>query len=275
MTKRVAAIHDLAGIGRCSLTAIIPVISAMGIQCCPVPTAILSTHTGGYTGFSFLDMTDELKKYIAHWKELNEKFDAIYTGFLGSAAQISLVNDFITDFNHDSCLLMVDPVLGDNGKAYATCDAVLCGKMCELAKRAYIMTPNLTEAAILLGKDYNSAPSDEEGLEKWLRQLSALGPEQIVLTGLNNGPDKLTVAVYDRSVGSAQFLYGERVGGDYPGTGDIFTSVLLGGLLNGNTLSDSARKAMDFVRDCVKYTYDMKTTVREGLLLEPMLKLLM
>ena len=275
MVKRVAAIHDLAGIGRCSLTVITPVISAMGIQCCPVPTAILSTHTGGYTGFSFLDMTEELKRYIRHWKELNERFDAIYTGFLGSAEQISLVDNFITDFNHDECLLMVDPVLGDNGKAYATCDAVLCGKMYELAKRADILVPNLTEAAILLGEDYSSAPSDEEGLENWLRRLSDLGPKQIVLTGLNEGKDKLKVAIFDKSVGSAEFLYGTKVGGDYPGTGDIFASVLLGGLLNGGTLSECTRKSMDFVHDSVKFTYEAGTTPREGILVEPMLKYLM
>jgi len=275
MVKRVAAIHDLAGIGRCSLTVITPVISAMGIQCCPVPTAILSTHTGGYTGFSFLDMTEELKRYIKHWKELDERFDAIYTGFLGSAAQISLVDEFITDFNHDECILMVDPVLGDNGLAYATCDSVLCGKMYELAKRADVLTPNLTEAAILLNEDYSSAPTDEEGLENWLKRMSELGPKQIVLTGLNDSENRLKVAIYDKSVGQAQFLYGERVGGDYPGTGDIFASVLLGGLMNGKSLSESTRKSMDFVRECVAFTYEQKTTPREGILVEPMLKYLM
>ncbi|NLD87504.1 MAG: pyridoxamine kinase, partial [Clostridiales bacterium] len=268
MIKRVAAVHDLAGLGRCSLTAIIPILSAMGVQCCPVPTAILSTQTGGYSDYSFFDMTEELKPYIEHWKSRNERFDSIYTGFLGSADQISMVNDFIRDFRHEDCIVMVDPVLGDNGEAYATCDALLCSKMYELAKCADIITPNLTEAAILLGESYSNAPTDEKGIKLWLKRLSDLGPRHIVITGLSKGKDKLAVAVYDKSTGNAALLSGNKVGGDYPGTGDIFASVLLGGLLSGGDLFKCTRQAMDFVHDSVKYTFECGSPVREGLLFE-------
>ena len=151
-TPRVAAIHDMSGFGRCSLTVAIPVLSAMGVQCCPLPTAYLSTHTGGFTGYTFLDMTDELPKTAAHWAELGIHFDAVYTGFMGSEAQMDLAADFVRTFRRDrSTIFICDPVMGDHGKIYKTYTPAMCAGMTRLVELADVIVPNLTEAAVLLG----------------------------------------------------------------------------------------------------------------------------
>ena len=155
-TPRVAAIHDMSGFGRCSLTVAIPVLSAMGVQCCPLPTAYLSTHTGGFTGYTFLDMTDELPKTAAHWAELGIHFDAVYTGFMGSEAQMDLAADFVRAFRRDrSTIFICDPVMGDHGKIYKTYTPAMCAGMTRLAELADVIVPNLTEAAVLLGEDHS------------------------------------------------------------------------------------------------------------------------
>ena len=160
LTPRVAAVHDLSGFGRCSLTVAIPILSAMGVQCCPLPTAFLSTHTGGFQGFTFLDMTEEMPRVSAHWKGLGIRFQAVYSGFLGSARQIGVVSDFIRDFRTPETLIVVDPVMGDDGRAYQTCTPDLCAGMAQLAEEADVITPNLTEAAFLLGQSYKDLAKD-------------------------------------------------------------------------------------------------------------------
>ena len=150
-TPRVAAIHDMSGFGRCSLTVAIPVLSAMGLQCCPLPTAFLSTHTGGFEGFSFLDMTDEMPKVAAHWKTLDLDFQCIYSGFLGSERQIRIVSEFIREFRKPDTVVVVDPVMGDHGQVYQTYTPAMCEGMVHLAEQVDVIVPNLTEAALLLG----------------------------------------------------------------------------------------------------------------------------
>ena len=162
-TPRAAAIHDLSGFGRCSLTVAIPILSAMGVQCCPLPTAFLSTHTGGFEGFTFLDMTREMPKVTAHWQSLDLRFDAIYSGFLGSARQIGVVEDFIYTFRRKNTIVVIDPVMGDDGRAYQTYTAEMCEGMCRLSALADVITPNLTEAAFLLGRPYESLPGVADG----------------------------------------------------------------------------------------------------------------
>ena len=159
-TPRVAAIHDMSGFGRCSLTVAIPVLSAMGVQCCPLPTAFLSTHTGGFQGFTFLDMTEEMPRVAEHWKSLGLTFSAIYSGFLGSERQIGIVADFIREFRTPGTVVVVDPVMGDDGQAYQTYTPAMCGGMARLAELADVITPNATEAAFLLGLDYRELPTD-------------------------------------------------------------------------------------------------------------------
>ena len=160
--KRVAAIHDLSGFGRASLTAIIPILSSMGVQVCPLPTAILSNHTGGFDTFSFVDFTDHMQDYIDHWKELKIDFDCIYSGFLGSERQIEIVSGFIDDFGTKDNMVVIDPVLGDNGNLYSTMDQGLVEGMKHLVTKADIITPNFTEVSLLLGEEYKQTTTDEE-----------------------------------------------------------------------------------------------------------------
>ena len=179
-TPRVAAIHDLSGFGRCSLTIVIPVLSAMGIQCCPLPTAYLSTHTGGFTGNTFLDMTGELEKAMAHWEGLGLTFEAVYTGFMGNARQMALAAEFIRAVRTPGMLAVVDPVMGDHGKLYRTYTAEMCRAMKTLAGAADVIVPNLTEAAILLDVPYGSLSPTEESFH---RTAEALG-----MRGRRSGP---------------------------------------------------------------------------------------
>ena len=163
-TPRCAAIHDLSGFGRCSLTIVIPVLSAMGVQCCPLPTAYLSTHTGGFPGYTFLDMTEAMEAAAAHWADLNIDFRAIYSGFMGSRRQLEITADFIRAFRRDHTLVVVDPVMGDHGRPYRTYTPEMCRAMADLAARADLITPNLTEAALLLGEPYRDLSGDEGAL---------------------------------------------------------------------------------------------------------------
>ena len=273
---RCACIHDLAGLGHCSLTAAIPILSVMGIQACPVPTAVLSSQTDGYSGYSFLDMTPELPAYIAHWASRRERFDGIFTGFLGSHAQLALVEDFIRTFRGADTLVVVDPVMGDDGAVYDTYTGDLCAGMARAASLASVITPNLTEAAQLLGESYADAPRDPEGLMAWAVRLTREIAPQAVITGVpSEDGAELRMAVCVR--GEASILTRPRVGtdtpcgGSYPGTGDVFASVLTGALLRGDSLTAAAARAADFTSACVLRTAGAGTPREEGLLLEPML----
>ena len=179
--RRVAAIHDISGFGRCSLTVIIPTLSAMGVQTCPVPTAVLSTHTGGLGDVAMRDLTDFIPAALEHYKNLHLDFDAVYTGFLGSQAQIDHCLEFFKAF--PKALIVVDPVMGDHGKPYKTCDKALQQRMGELVRAADIITPNLTEAYILLGQDYDFGPMTHSHAKSLLARLSEKGPSMVVITG--------------------------------------------------------------------------------------------
>ena len=180
--KKVAAIHDLSGYGRASLTVVIPILSTMGIQVCPLPTAVLSTHSK-FKGFHFVDLTVHMEAIIKHWKELGLEFDAIYSGFLGSHEQTEIVEMFIKEFRKENQLVVIDPVLGDNGKIYTPLSTKMVDEMKELIKSADIITPNLTEATLLLDKEYKTTVSIDE-IKSWLRQLAEKGPETIIITSV-------------------------------------------------------------------------------------------
>lgn len=181
-TRRIAAVHDLSGVGRVSLMVVIPILSTMGFDVCPLPTAILSNHTQ-YPEYSFLDLTDEMPKMIAGWKKLEIEFDAIYTGYLGSPRQIQIVSGFIDDFRREDTLIVVDPVLGDNGRLYAGMTKEMVLEMRVLARRADVLTPNLTELFALLDRPYQHECSDEL-LKEALKALSAQGPDTVIITGV-------------------------------------------------------------------------------------------
>ena len=273
-TPRVAAIHDMSGFGRCSLTVAIPVLSAMGVQCCPLPTAFLSTHTGGFTGFTFLDMTEEMPKVAAHWQELDLRFHAIYSGFLASERQIGIVSDFIRTFRRSDTLVVIDPVMGDDGKAYQTYTSALCSGMTHLAELADVITPNLTEAAFLLGRPYDQLPQEEYGLQELVRELGLHGRRSVVLTGVSLSPGKTGAMCFDAKTSRTETVQVDMIAHPLLGTGDIFASVLTGALVRGDTLFSAAAQAADFVRACAVHTAAQDLPLREGVDFEPMLGLL-
>lgn len=273
-TPRVAAIHDMSGFGRCSLTVAIPVLSAMGLQCCPLPTAFLSTHTGGFEGFSFLDMTDEMPKVAEHWGTLNLDFQCIYSGFLGSERQIQIVSDFIRDFKQPDTVVVVDPVMGDHGKVYQTYTPAMCEGMAHLAEQADVIVPNLTEAALLLGIPYGALPKGEAGCREIVERLSLDGRRSVVLTGVSAAPDLTGAMCFDASAGQIKNVQVRRIPREFYGTGDVFASVLAGALVKGHTLPEATRQAVDFVRACAERTAEQDLPLREGVDFEPLLGLL-
>ena len=271
-TPRVAAIHDLSGFGRCTLTVAIPILSVMGVQCCPLPTAYLSTHTGGFTGYTFLDMTDELPKVTAHWAGLGLDFSAIYTGFMGSGAQLALAADFVRTFRRGGDTLFIcDPVMGDHGRIYKTYTGEMCAGMARLAESADVITPNLTEAAVLLGEEYGRLATDEAGYRDAVRRLSLGGRRSVVLTGVSLQKGRIGACVFDREDGKTDFVFDDFVGKEFHGTGDVFASVLTGALVNGAPLRRAAALAAAFVRECALHTLPQNLPAREGVDFEPVL----
>ncbi len=268
-TPRVAAIHDLSGFGRCSLTVALPILSAMGVQCCPLPTAFLSTHTGGFEGYTFLDMTDEIPRISAHWKSLDLRFDAVYSGFLGSERQIDLVSSFIRDFRGDG-IAVVDPVMGDHGQIYRTYTPAMCSGRVRLAEAADVIVPNKTDAALLLGVPYDALPSEEETVER----LSLAGRRSVVLTGASSQEGRIGAVFFDASAGSVRRVETRRVDREFHGTGDVFASVLTGALVRGESPIDAVRQAVEFVRACAERSDAERIPMREGVDFEPLLGLL-
>lgn len=273
-TPRVAAIHDMSGFGRCSLTVALPILSAMGIQCCPLPTAFLSTHTGGFQNFTFLDMTDELPKVSAHWKSLGLDFQAVYSGFLGSERQISMVADFLQAFRKPDTIAVVDPVMGDHGAVYQTYTPAMCDGMARLSELADVITPNLTEAALLLGIPYQNLPTGEDGCREIVERLSLNGRRSVVLTGASAGPALTGAMCFDARTGRCEAVQTRRVPQEFHGTGDVFASVLTGALVQGAPLPEAVGQAVDFVRACAERTAKAGIPMREGVEFEPLLGLL-
>ena len=262
--KRVAAINDLSGFGRCSLTAAIPVISAMGVQVCPLPTAVLCAHTG-YPTFTFADFTGHMREYAAGWDRLGVRFDAVYSGFLGSAEQIDIVLDFCRA--HPGALRIVDPVMGDDGAIYKTYTSDMCARMRTLCEAADCITPNLTEACILLGAPYTQA-ADERVMREYARALSALGPRYVAITGIRQGDSIVNAGLAD---GEFCIDRHPRLPAYCSGTGDIFASVVTGALLSGRGFADAVRTAGGFVSDAIRYTAALGETFENGVIFEPIL----
>lgn len=273
--KRVAAIHDLSGFGRASLTCIIPTLSAMGIQVCPVPTAILSTHSGGFDDYVFHDLTDILPGYIAHWKKLGLTFDCIYSGFLGSPRQCRIVSDIIRDFRAPGTLVVVDPVIGDSGSIYSCVSPDMIPEMRQLSAQADIITPNYTEAAMLLGRELKPT-IDKNELRAWLHELSQLGPGIVIITSAPgaSGRSEVDTVAYESASNQYWRVPASRLPSSYPGTGDLFTSVLVGCLLSGESLPLAVDRAVQFISQCIQVSRSYDYPIRDGVLLEKELHLL-
>ena len=249
----------------------------MGGECCPLLTACLSAHTAfpASEKATFLDLTGQMAGTAAHWAELGVTFDAIYSGFLGSAGQIGLIEDFYRQFRREGTLVLVDPVMGDHGKPYRTYTPELCGRMRDLAAQADVITPNLTEAALLLEEDYADLPRDEEGLRAWLERLSLDGRRSVVLTGVSLRPGAIGAGCFDRATGRTCFAMARQEPAQFPGTGDLFASVVLGAMLRGEPLETAAQRAAEFVQRCAAHTLALGTPVLEGVQFEPLLGELM
>ena len=270
-TPRCALIHDMSGFGRCSLTIIMPVLSVMGIQCCPLPTAYLSTHTA-FSGNTLLDMTENMAAAAAHWAELDIDFRAIYSGFMSSLRQIDLTADFIRTFRRDTTQVVVDPVMGDNGKPYRTYTPELCSAMGKLADLADVITPNLTEACVLLDRPYDERLlQSETACRELVQRLSRDGQRSVVLTGVSVAPGQTGAACFDRNGGEITVVQSPLVERSFHGTGDLFAAVLTGALLQGGTLSQAAQRAADFVRAVAAHTVLQDMPAREGVDFEPLL----
>ncbi len=268
---RVAAVHDISGFGRCSLTVALPTLSAMGVQCCVLPTAYLSAHTA-FSNFTFLDMTKDMVEAAAHWQALNLHFDALYSGFLGSEEQIDVVAKFFDTFKKDAnTLIVVDPVMGDDGKAYKTYTPAMCHRMKELTDRADLITPNITEAALLLNEPYESAPQKPEDFKRWLEALSGDGKRSVVITGVRPSQCQIGQVYFDRTTGDFGYVGRSFVGQMFHGTGDLYASVVVGSLMHGHTLAQSVETAAQFVHDCVVLSTEDGTPPSEGVRFESLL----
>lgn len=271
--KRVCAIHDLSAFGRCALTVVIPTLSALGIQTVPLPTALMSTHTGGYEDIYIRDLTEDMRPMAAHWKKLGVTFDSIYSGFVLSPEQGHIISDIIDDFRTDGTLVLVDPVMGDDGELYSTCTAELREVMAHLCGKADVITPNLTEACMLTGTPYphegfGCEAAAREAAAKLLTSLSALCP-RIAITGIEyTEGEGCCVMTACANNGEARFFPQAKVGASYPGTGELFASVLLGLCLDGRAFFDSAEYAGRFVSETITCSHGVIAEPRHGTALE-------
>ncbi len=264
---KVAAINDLTGFGRCSLAVSLPIISAMGLQCCPLPTAVLSAHTG-FDGFHFLDTTDQMPHFIRHWKELSLSFAGIYSGFLGSCHQAELVLQFLDAFDTDQCFYCCDPVMGDNGKAYATCDMALQQEMRRLVAKADLITPNLTEACMLTDTPYATDFSQNQ-LQQMALKLSE-GKRRVVITGIQMG-DYVGNLALDGKTGSFEWIMGKHLPSRYSGCGDVFASVLVAAMVKQTDFFDAVKKASKFTERAIALSRKAGVPTTDGVCFEPLL----
>ncbi len=268
--KKLAMINDIAGFGRCSTTVSLPIISTMGVQVCPVPTSVFSNHTG-FQSFQFLDLTENMKAYFTQWEAMQLSFDGIYCGFLGSMEQIEIVSNFLDSQKKYHPFVIIDPVMGDNGHAYSTITEKHCEEMKKLINKADIITPNLTESCLLTDTVYDEH-IDPAVLQNVAMQLHAMGPSQIVITGIKNNGCFLN---YIFQEGKEPSVYQVPISGESrPGTGDVFASIIAGDALNHVDFTDSVKRAADFVRICTEEATALRVPLQEGVCFENHLHLL-
>jgi len=269
--KRVAAVHDISGFGKASLTVVIPILSTMGIQVCPLPTAVLSAISE-YPQTRLHDLTGFMDEVISHWQALGLKFDAIYSGFLGSPRQVSNVQNLIKETASAQCLIVIDPVMGDNGKLYSVFSAEIITCMQELVKSAHVITPNLTEAAFLLDEK-TEQKLNREGVIKWLYRLSEMGPQTVIITSVPDYDDesKTCTFAYDKFNNEYWKMSCSYLPGRFPGTGDAFTSIITGALLQNSSLPAAIEKSVRFVYNAIEFSLDYIFDRRQGIYFEPLL----
>ena len=274
MQKRALAIHDVSCEGRCSLTVALPILSACGIHTAVLPTALLSTHTGVFTGYSCLDLTEEMRRVRAHWDTLPLHFDGLYSGFLGSYEQIELVGDTLQRYHAPGTLTLVDPVMADHGALYATYTRQMAGGMGELCRLADVIVPNVTEACLLLDTPYLENPSEGD-IRRLLERLAArYGCAQVMITGV---PRKglLGAAGFCAEDGSFSYAGAPQLPQVFYGTGDVFASALFGAMLNGLAMGRAVRAAVDFTHEAMTHTLENGLPLHYGMAFEQALPGLM
>ena len=255
--KRIITVQDISCVGKCSLTVALPVISAMGVEACVLPTAVLSTHTA-FKGFTFRDLTADISNITAHWKQEKIGFDAIYTGYLGSFEQIELMHSLISDFGGGSTRVIVDPCMGDNGALYSGFTPDFAKAMAGLCSKADVIVPNLTEASFMLGVPYVADGYTKEYIEDLVQKLAGLGSRRVVLKGVSFDDKKLGIVSYDSQNQKISWYFHEKMPQSFHGTGDIFASVLTGALVRGFELQEACRLAADFVVEAIRATLSHK-----------------
>jgi len=252
--KKVLTLQDISCLGQCSLTVALPIISACGVETVILPSAVLSTHTGGFTGMTFRDLTEDIPGIMNHWVREGISFDCLYTGYLGSVTQIEYVTRLRQQVITAEGLLIVDPAMADHGKLYKGFDNSFVKHMAALCGTADIILPNLTEAALMTGSEMILHNHTEEYILSLLGKLSALGTKKIILKGISYKENEIGIAIYDSTTKDLQYYFHERQSQNSHGTGDCFASALTGALMQGKGLYDATALAADFVVECLKKT---------------------
>ncbi len=272
MQKKIAVINDIAGYGRCAMTVILPILSYMGVQGCPLPTSIFSNNTA-FPNFFMDDYTYRMEAYIENWDKIGLTFDGIATGYLGSVRQIDIVKRFIHDFSREDTLVVVDPVMGDHGRLYSAYTVELCKELGRLVALADIITPNLTEACYLTDQPYKETGWKKKELYAMARCLAAMGPSRVVITGIPQG-EFIANYVYVEEEGKeaqAGFIRIHKAGAERCGTGDVFASIIASDAINGVPFDRSVRKASGFVKKCITASIELETPPTDGVPFEEIL----
>ena len=246
--KKILTIQDISCVGQCSLTVALPILSACGLETCILPSAVLSTHTAGFSGFTFRDLTDDMPKIQAHWQKENIKFSAIYTGYLGSVKQVGYVQNILDTMGTEDCIRIVDPAMADNGKLYSIFNDEYVAAMRTLCTSCDILLPNITEACFLAGVEYRET-YDEGFVKELLDKLAVLGAKTVVLTGIGYAPGKTGVVVYES--GAIRYYEHDKISKGCHGTGDIYASAFTGALMNGKEILEAAKIAADYTVKCI------------------------
>ena len=253
--KKVLTIQDISCVGQCSLTVALPIISACGIETCILPSAVLSTHTGGFKGFTFRDLADDMPAIMNHWLKEGISFDAVYTGYLGSKKQIEYVGEIMDKLLAKDGLRIVDPAMADNGKLYPGFDTEFAKAMGTLCGKADMILPNITEASLITGMDFKQTGDyDESYILSLCARLAALGAKTVILTGVGYDDDKLGVAVYDSYSGKIKYYFHQKISKSSHGTGDVYSSAFTGAVMRGLSVYDAAKLAADFTVECLLKT---------------------
>jgi len=249
--KKVLTIQDISCVGQCSMTVALPIISACGVETCVLPSAVLSTHTAGFTGFTVRDLTEDIPAINRHWRKEGIRFQAIYTGYLGSTQQIDYVKEIFITSAEEGCFKIVDPAMADNGKLYPAFDMEYVEAMKSLCGAADFVVPNITEACFLTGIPYRTE-YDRAYIDSILSALSDLGCGNIILTGVSYAQGKTGVVVFEK--GNYQYYEHEMLPNSCHGTGDIYASAFVGSLMNGKSAFEAAKIAADYTVECIKFT---------------------